>query len=67
MIVLTMIARIGDGLILTESVQHDEEVSEIDKLQNFKDIFEFGLIQVLLKIFDICSDLQSFCFIFLIP
>ncbi|XP_035225093.1 vesicle-trafficking protein SEC22b-like [Stegodyphus dumicola] len=25
MIVLTMIARIGDGLILTESVQHDEE------------------------------------------
>ncbi|PRD26800.1 UNVERIFIED_CONTAM: Sec22b [Trichonephila clavipes] len=25
MIVLTIIARIGDGLILTESVQHDEE------------------------------------------
>lgn len=41
MIVLTMIARIGDGLILTESVQHDEEVSEIDIIPNFKDIFWF--------------------------
>lgn len=36
MIVLTLIARIGDGLILTESVQHDEEVSKIDKLKIFK-------------------------------
>lgn len=41
MIVLTMIARIGDGLILTESVQHDEEVSEIDKLPSFNVIFLF--------------------------